>query len=79
MLLSARKILLIHFLMRLPDFVRPAIDAADRFVERFVQKKFFGPVACATLVKRPIPPRSLHPRNRRRLPQRLPRSKTQED
>jgi hypothetical protein len=77
-LLSARKILLIHFLMRLPDFVRPAIDAADRFVERFVKEKVFGPVACSALLKRPIPPRSLHPRSRGRMPQRLPRSKTQE-
>jgi len=77
-LLSARKMLLIHFLMRLPDFVRPAVDAADRFVERFVKEKFFGPIASTALVSRPIPPRSLHPRSRGRMPQRLPRSKTQE-
>jgi len=77
-LLSARKILLIHFLMRLPDFVRPAVDAADRFVQRFVKSKFFGSVTCTALVKRPISPRRLHPRSRGRMPQRLPRSKAQE-
>lgn len=78
MLLSARKILLIHFLMRLPDFVRPAIDAADRMVQRFVKEKIFAPVTAMALVKRPVPPRRRHARSRGRMPQRLPRSKTQE-
>lgn len=78
MLLSARKILLIHFLMRLPDFVRPAVDAADRFVQRLVKSKFFRSMTSTALVKSPIPPRRRHPRSRGRMPQRLPRSKTQE-
>jgi hypothetical protein len=77
-LLSARKILLIHFLMRLPDFVRPAVDAADRIVQRFLRRKLFGQLACTVLVKRAIPPRRLNPRSRGRMIQRLPRSKTQE-
>jgi len=53
-LLSARRILLIHFLMRLPDFVRPVVDAADRFVERFVEAKVFSLLPCLALAKRAI-------------------------
>lgn len=78
MLLSARKILIIHFLMRLPDFVRPALHAADRFVERFVEGKLFGPLPCLALFKRAIPPRRRNPRSRGRMPERLPRSTIQE-
>lgn len=78
MLLSARRILLIHFLMRLPDFVRPVVDAADRFVERFVEAKVFSLLPCLALVKRAIPPRRLAPRSRGRMPERLPRSNIQE-
>lgn len=78
MLLSARKILLIHFLMRLPDFVRPVVDAADRFVERFVEAKVFSLLPCQAVVKRAIPPRRLTARSRGRMPERLPRSNIHE-
>lgn len=77
MLLSARKILLIHFLMRLPDFVRPVVDAADRFVERFVEAKVFSLLPCQAVVKRAIAPRRLTPKSRGRMPERLPRSNIQ--
>jgi hypothetical protein len=73
-LLSARKMLIIHFLMRLPDFVRPVVYAADRFVERFVARRFAGLLPSLALVKRAIPPRRLTPRSRGRMPERLPRS-----
>lgn len=73
-LLSTRKMLIIHFLMRLPDFVRPVVYAADRFVERFVARRFAGLLPSLALVKRAIPPRRLTPRSRGRMPERLPRS-----
>lgn len=74
MLLSTRKMLIIHFLMRLPDFVRPVVYAADRFVERFVARRFAGLLPPLALVKRAIPPRRLTTRSRGRMPERLPRS-----
>lgn len=74
MLLSARKIVLIHFLMRLPDFVRPVVDAADRFVERFVESKVFSLMPCMALVKSAFPPQRLSLRSRCRMPEQLPRS-----
>ena len=78
MLLSARKILLIHFLMRLPDFVRPAVDAADRIVQRFLESKLFSSVAAMAVINRPIRTRCFQARHRGRMPLRLPRSETHE-
>lgn len=79
MLLTARKIILLHFLMRLPDFVKPVVAAADRFLQRIQEKKLFLSVSCLAVARRTITPR------RSRLhrpgwcpPQRLPRSKTRE-
>jgi hypothetical protein len=73
-LLSARKIVLIHFLMRLPDFVRPVWEAADRFVERFVESKVFAMLPCMALVRRAFPTRRLVLLSRSRSPKQLPRS-----
>lgn len=78
MLLSARKILLIHFLMRLPDFVRPAVDAADRIVQRFVESKLLTSMAGIAVINRPIRARCFQARHRGRMPLRLPRSDTHE-
>ena len=78
MLLTARQILLIHFLMRLPDFVRPALECADRFVRRFQKAKLFSAFACQPLINRPTRSRLFDRRSRGRMIQRLPRSKTQE-
>ena len=73
-LLSARKIVLIHFLMRLPDFVRPVWEAADRFVERFVESKVFAMLPRMAVVRRTFPTRRLVLRSRSRSPKQLPRS-----
>lgn len=78
MLLSARKMLIIHFLMRLPDFVRPVVYAADRFVQRLVERHLSGPLPSLALVKRAIPPRRRFSRSRGRTPLRLPRAETRE-
>lgn len=73
-LLSARKIVLIHFLMRLPDFVRPVWEAADRFVERFVESKVFAMLPRMAVVRRAFPTQRLVLRSRSRSPKQLPRS-----
>lgn len=77
MLLSARKILLIHVLMRLPDFVKPAVAAADRFVQRIQEQKLFQAVSCLAVARRPMTVQRFSPLLQGRTPhQRLPRSKT---
>jgi hypothetical protein len=80
LLLTARRILLIHFLMRLPDFVKPAVAAADRFVQRIQREvKIFQGVSCLAVARRPVSFRHpCTPRGRYRTPQRLPRSETPE-
>lgn len=78
MLLTARKILLIHFLMRLPDFVKPVVAAADRFIRNFQKDKLFVAVTAATLALRGGTVRRSAPHRRYLSSQRLPRSKTKE-
>ena len=75
MLLSARKIILLHFLMRLPDFVKPVVAAADRFLQRIQEQKLFLAVSCLAM-SRPVLAASrpsVH-RRRWRTSMRLPRS-----
>jgi len=77
MLLSARKIILLHFLMRLPDFVKPVVAAADRFLQRIQEQKLFLAVSCLA-VSRPVLAASrpnVH-RRRWRTSMRLPRSES---
>lgn len=77
MLLSARKIIQIHFLMRLPDFVKPVVAAADRFLQRIQEQKLFLSVSCLA-VSRPVLAASrpnIH-RRRWRTSLRLPRSES---
>lgn len=79
MLLTARRIVLIHFLMRLPDMLRPAIHAADRFVQRFVKLKLIGAIgSCAALAVRSTAARPFGHQARVRMVHGLPRSTTQE-
>lgn len=79
MLLTARKLFLIHFLMRLPDFVRPVVAAADRFLQRIQEEKLFLAVSCLAITRRTLSARPSRPLRRRlRLPQRLPRSEPTE-
>lgn len=78
MLLTARKMLLIHVLMRLPDFVKPAVAAADRFLKHLQGEKLFLAASSLALTRRAICPRRVRVHRRHRTPQRLPRSKTQE-
>lgn len=76
MLLSARKIIQIHFLMRLPDFVKPVVAAADRFLQRIQEQKLFLAVSCLA-VSRPVSASrpNIH-RRRWRTSLRLPRSES---
>lgn len=78
MLLTARKILLIHVLMRLPDFVKPAVAAADRFIRNLQKEKLGLSVSCLALTRRSLAARRVSAHRRCRTPQRLPRSKTKE-
>lgn len=78
MLLTARKILLIHVLMRLPDFVKPAVAAVDRFIKNLQKEKLFLAVSCLALTNRSTTARRHACLKRCRTPQRLPRSKTKE-
>ena len=79
MLLTARKIFLIHFLMRLPDFVMPVVAAADRFLQRIQEKKLFLSASCLAVSRPTLTARrpSFH-RRRWRTTLRLPRSESQE-
>lgn len=79
MLLTARKLFLIHFLMRLPDFVRPVVAAADRFLQRIQKEKLFLAASCLAVTRRTLTTRPIRQHRRRlRLPQRLPRPETTE-
>ncbi len=77
-LLTARKILLIHVLMRLPDFVKPAVAAADRFIRNFQKDKLFLAASCLVHTNRSTTARRHAGHKRCRTPLRLPRSKTKE-
>lgn len=79
MLLTARKILVIHFLMRLPDFVRPVVAAADRFLQRIQEEKLNLAVSCLAVSRPTLTNRRPSILRRRgRTPMRLPRSETTE-
>lgn len=78
MLLTARKILLIHVLMRLPDFVKPAVAAADRFLRNLQKEKLFLAVSCLALTRRSALGWPARPHRRFRTVLRLPRAKTKE-
>jgi len=78
MLLTARKMFLIHFLMRLPDFVKPVVAAADRFLQRIQEEKLFLAVSCLAVSRLMITAsRPTVQRRRWRIMQRLlPRSES---
>jgi hypothetical protein len=79
MLLTARKLFLIHFLMRLPDFVRPVVAAADRFLQRIQKEKLFLAASCLAVTRRTLTSQHAQIHRRRwRCPQRRPSSKTTE-
>lgn len=74
MLLTARKIILIHVLMRLPDFVKPVVAAADRFLKSIQEEKLFLAASLAAVARRSVTPRRSRLHRRHWLtPQRLPR------
>jgi hypothetical protein len=77
-LLTARKILLIHFLMRLPDFVKPVVAAADRFIRTLQKDKLFVAFSATALARQGGTVRRSAPHRRYLTSQRLPRSKTKE-
>ncbi len=78
MLLTARKMLVIHVLMRLPDFVKPVMAAADRFVQRIQKAKLFLSASCLAVASRTVSVRRSDPRHRGCTYQSLPRAQTEE-
>jgi hypothetical protein len=65
-------------LTRLPEFLQPAVEMADRLIQRFQKVKLFQAVSCLALTRPILAVKRANPHGRVRAHKQLPRSHTAE-